>query len=103
MLENIVYLELLRRGYDVAIGKIDNLEIDFIAQKAEEKLYIQVTDDMSISSVTQRELAPLKKVKDNYPKFVLALNLGLETNYDGIKILNVIDWLVASKDSSVSN
>ena len=52
---------------------------------------------MSISSVTQRELAPLKKVKDNYPKFVLALNLGLETNYDGIKILNVIDWLVASK------
>ena len=97
VLENIVYLELLRRGYDVAIGKIDNLEIDFIAQKADEKLYIQVTDDMSISSVTQRELAPLKKVKDNYPKFVLALNLGLETNYDGIKILNVIDWLVASK------
>lgn len=103
VLENIVYLELLRRGYDVAIGKIDNLEIDFIAQKADEKLYIQVTDDMSISSVTQRELAPLKKVKDNYPKFVLALNLGLENNYDGIKILNVIDWLVASKDSSVSN
>ena len=103
VLENIVYLELLRRGYDVAIGKIDNLEIDFIAQKADEKLYIQVTDDMSISSVTQRELAPLKKVKDNYPKIVLALNLGLETNYDGIKILNVIDWLVASKDSSVSN
>lgn len=103
VLENIVYLELLRRGYDVAIGKIDNLEIDFIAQNADEKLYIQVTDDMSISSVTQRELAPLKKVKDNYPKIVLALNLGLETNYDGIKILNVIDWLVASKDSSVSN
>ena len=103
VLENIVYLELLRRGYDVAIGKIDNLEIDFIAQKADEKLYIQVTDDMSISSVTQRELAPLKKVKDNYPKFVLALNLGLENNYDGIKILNVIDWLVASKDSSVCN
>ena len=103
VLENIVYLELLRRGYDVAIGKIDNLEIDFIAQKADEKLYIQVTDDMSISSVTQRELAPLKKVKDNYPKIVLALNLGLETNYDGIKILNVIDWLVASKGSSVSN
>ena len=103
VLENIVYLELLRRGYDVAIGKIDNLEIDFIAQKADEKLYIQVTDDMSISSVTQRELAPLKKVKDNYPKIVLALNLGLETNYDGIKILNVIDWLVASKDSSVCN
>ena len=103
VLENIVYLELLRRGYDVSIGKIDNLEIDFIAQKSDEKLYIQVTDDMSISSVTQRELAPLKKVKDNYPKFVLALNLGLETNYDGIKILNVIDWLVASKDSSVSN
>ena len=97
MRENIVYLELLRRGYDVAIGKIDNLEIDFIAQKADEKLYIQVTDDMSISSVTQSVLAPLKKVKDNYPKFVLALNLGLETNYDGIKILNVIDWLVASK------
>ncbi|MCI7773560.1 MAG: ATP-binding protein, partial [Succinivibrio sp.] len=97
VLENIVYLELLRRGYDVSIGKIDNLEIDFIAQKSDEKLYIQVTDDMSISSVTQRELAPLKKVKDNYPKFVLALNLGLENNYDGIKILNVIDWLVASK------
>lgn len=74
VLENIVYLELLRRGYDVAIGKIDNLEIDFIAQKADEKLYIQVTDDMSISSVTQRELAPLKKVKDNYPKIVLALD-----------------------------
>ena len=86
--------ELLRRGYDVAIGKIDNAEIDFIASNAEEKLYIQVTESMNNEDVRRRELAPLQKVRDNYEKMILSLDPGLETSFDGIKSKNLIDWLL---------
>ncbi len=79
VLENIVYFELLRRGFDVAIGKIDNAEIDFIASNAEEKLYVQVTESMNSEEVRRRELAPLQKVRDNYEKMILSLDPGLET------------------------
>lgn len=95
VLENIVYFELLRRGYDVAIGKIDNSENDFIATKADEKIYVQVTESMTSEDVRRRELNPLQKVKDNYEKTVLSLDPGLETSYEGIKSLNLIDWLVS--------
>ena len=95
VLENIVYFELLRRGYDVAIGKIDNAEIDFIAANADEKIYIQVTESMTNEDVRKRELAPLQKVRDNYEKTVLSLDPGLETNYEGIRVINLIDWLLA--------
>ena len=93
-IENVVYLELLRRGYDVSIGKVDNLEVDFIATKTDEKLYIQVTESMESEEVRDRELTPLQKIKDNYEKIVLSLNTGLDTSYDGIKSINLIDWLI---------
>lgn len=93
-LENIVYFELMRRGYDVAIGKIDNAEVDFIATKADDKLYVQVTESMTSETVRNRELAPLMKIRDNYEKIVLSLDTGLESSFEGIKSLNVLDWLL---------
>lgn len=94
VLENVVYFELLRRGYDVAIGKIDNQEIDFIATTATDKVYIQVTESMQDENVRVRELAPLRKTRDNYEKVVLSLTPGIDDVYDGIKSLNLIDWLL---------
>ena len=93
-IENIVYFELLRRGYDVAIGKIGDQEIDFIATKADEKCYIQVTESMQSITTRQRELAPLQKIRDNHEKRVLSLEPGLDDNYDGIRSLNLIEWLL---------
>ena len=93
ILENIVYFELLRRGYDVAIGKIDNKEIDFIATKVNEKIYFQVTESMNNDAIRERELSPLMKVKDNYEKIVLCLD-ETEDIYEGIKVINLINWLL---------
>lgn len=93
-IENVVYFELLRRGYDVAIGKIDNQEVDFIATTAEGKCYIQVTESMQSEDVRKRELSPLLKIRDNYEKIVLSLQPGLDASYGGIKSLNLIDWLL---------
>lgn len=93
-LENVVYFELLRRGYDVSIGKVDNMEVDFIANKPDDKIYIQVTESMVEESVRKRELSPLQKINDNYEKIVLSLNTGMDSSYDGIKSINVIDWLL---------
>ena len=93
-IENVVYFELLRRGYDVAIGKVDNAEVDFVATKADDKLYVQVTESMSSEDVRRRELAPLQKINDNYEKIVLSLDPGLNASYDGIKSLNLINWLL---------
>lgn len=96
-IENVVYFELLRRGYDVAIGKVDQAEVDFIATRADDKLYIQVTESMTNEDTRSRELAPLQKIKDNYEKIVLSLDTGMDTSYDGIKSLNLIDWLIDQK------
>lgn len=93
-IENVVYFELLRRGYDVSIGKVDNSEVDFIAIKADEKIYIQVTESMTSEDVRQRELAPLMKINDNYEKIVLSMNPGMDSSYDGIKSINLIEWLI---------
>lgn len=93
-LENIVFFELLRRGYDVAIGKIGDAEIDFIASNSETKIYIQVTESMASEEVRRRELAPLIKIKDNYPKIVLSLEQGLDASYEGIESVNIINWLM---------
>ena len=95
-LENIVYLELLRRGYDVAIGKVDNSEVDFIASKAEDKIYVQVTESMRNEDVRKRELRPLQAIGDNYEKIVLTPDTGLNPSYDGIKSKDLIDWLIDS-------
>ena len=95
ILENIVYFELLRRGYDVAIGKIDNKEIDFIANNPKEKIYFQVTESLSNEDTRKRELDPLKKIKDNYEKIILSLD-ETEDVFDGIKVINLISWLLNS-------
>lgn len=95
-IENVVYFELLRRGYDVAIGKVDNSEVDFVATKMDDRLYVQVTESMVSEDTRRRELAPLQKISDNYEKIVLSLDPGLETSYEGIKSLNLIGWLVSS-------
>ena len=93
-LENVVYFELLRRGYDVAIGKIDDLEVDFIATNANEKTYIQVTESMQSEDVQKRELTPLRKIKDNYEKLVLSLHPGMTSSYEGIRSTSLIEWLL---------
>ncbi len=93
ILENIVYFELLRRGYDVAIGKIDNKEIDFIANNPKEKIYFQVTESLSNEDTRKRKLDPLKKIKDNYEKIILSLD-ETEDVFDGIKVINLISWLL---------
>ncbi len=93
-IENVVYLELLRRGYDVAIGKIGSAEVDFIATTANEKKYIQVTASMVSEEVRRRELAPLESIRDNYEKIVLSLEPGLDATYEGIQSLNLMDWLL---------
>ena len=93
-IENVVYFELLRRGYDVAIGKVGNAEVDFIASTANEKKYIQVTESMMSEDVRRRELAPLQNIRDNYDKIVLSLETGLDISYEGIKSENLMDWLL---------
>ena len=94
-IENVVYFELLRRGYDVSIGKVDNAEVDFIATKADDKIYVQVTESMTSEDVRKRELAPLQKISDNYEKIVLSMNPGMDTSYEGIKSINLIEWLIS--------
>ena len=94
-IENIVYFELLRRGYQVNIGKAGDFEIDFIAKKAGEYTYFQVTADLTAESTFQREVNPLEKINDNYEKIVLTLDQFSTGNYNGIKIINVIDWLLS--------
>ena len=94
ILENVVFLELKRRGYSVNIGKVADLEIDFIATKAEEKIYIQVAYLLATKETREREYRPLLLINDNYPKFVLSMDALLGSDYQGIRILNIIDFLL---------
>ncbi len=91
--ENVVYFELLRRGYKVSVGKYGNTEIDFVAERNGELEYIQVTADMTAKETFDREMAPLTAVKDNYRKRVLTLDKFTVGNYDGIEVKNVVEWL----------
>ena len=93
-LENIIYLELLRRGYEVNIGKIGAAEIDFIARKNDDVFYFQVTASMVEESTFEREMAPLRAIHDNYPKFVITLDKLTTGNYGGISVVNAVDWLL---------
>ena len=93
-LENIIYFELLRRGYSVNIGKVGVTEIDFVAKKNDEVHYYQVTASMTEESTFEREMAPLKNITDNYPKTVITLDRFTPGNYDGIQVVNAIDWLL---------
>lgn len=93
-LENTIYFELLRRGYRVNIGKTESSEIDFVVQKNNEIIYYQVTASMVDQTTFERELAPLRSIKDNYKKMVLTLDKFTQGNYDGIEVVNAIDWLL---------
>ena len=93
-IENIVYFELLRRGYDVAVGKVGNKEVDFIATNSDEKIYYQVTETMNSNETRERELAPLLMIRDNYEKVVLTMDKSYSNSYEGIKIINLTDWLL---------
>ena len=90
-LENIVYFELLRRGFDVSIGKIGNLEVDFIDKKANEKFYIQILETMENESVREREVKPLQKIQNNYKKIVISLDKVIDDEFDGIESIDVIE------------
>lgn len=93
-LENIIFFELLRRGYSVNIGKVGTTEIDFVARKNEEVLYYQVTASMVEESTFEREMAPLRNINDNYPKTIITLDRFTLGNYEGILVVNAIDWLL---------
>ena len=95
ILENVVYLELLRRDYRVYVGKVGDTEVDFVAEKPSEKIYIQVTETMLAESVMERELRPLRAIRDNHEKIVLSMDKSYITSYDGIKTLNIIDFLLS--------
>ena len=97
MLENIVYLELLRRGYDVCVGKLDGYEIDFIAARQDEKIYVQVAKEIKDEGTREREYGRLLEIGDNYPKFVLLDDDYAGGNYMGIKTIHIADFLL-SKD-----
>ena len=94
ILENIVYLELLRRGYKVYVGKVDDLEIDFVAENRDGIKYYQVALTTRDEHTLQRELKSLQKTGDHYPKTILTLDMDLEADYDGIRKINVVDWLL---------
>ncbi|MFA6834357.1 MAG: ATP-binding protein [Bacteroidaceae bacterium] len=98
ILENIVFLELVRRDYRVYIGKVGETEIDFVAEKPNEKIYIQVSESLATKETLERELRPLKLIKDNYEKIILSMDRSFVTSYDGIKTINLIDWLVCKSN-----
>ena len=96
VLENVVYLELRRRGFNVYVGQLDgDLEIDFVCVKGDETIYYQVSATTLDESTLERELKPFARVKDNFPKYLLTLDtIQREVNYDGIQKMNLIDWLL---------
>lgn len=95
IIENIVFLELLRRDYRVYVGKVGETEVDFVAEKPNDKVYIQVTESMQSPDTRERELRPLRMIPDNYEKIVLSMDRSFINSYDGIKSLNLIDWLLS--------
>ena len=95
VLENIVYLELLRRDFRVYVGKVGETEVDFVAEKPARKLYVQVTETMMDETVRERELRPLKSIRDNYEKIVLSMDRTYITDHEGILYQNIVDFLLS--------
>lgn len=98
ILENVVYLELLRRGYDVYVGKVDEFEVDFVAQNNRGTAYFQVALTVRDEKTLERELRPLLSIRDHYPKVILTLDEDPEVQYDGIRRINARDWLLGLTD-----
>ncbi|CCZ23391.1 predicted ATPase (AAA+ superfamily) [Coprobacillus sp. CAG:235] len=98
ILENVVYLELLRRGYDVYVGKIDNYEVNFVAQSHKGTIYYQVALIVRDEKTLQRELRPLQAIRDHYPKVILTMDEDSKIQYDGIRRINARDWLLGLTD-----
>ena len=95
ILENIVYLELIRRKNNVYVGQFDNKEIDFVTINSGEIEYYQVSLTVLDENTLKRELEPLKKVKDSYPKYLITMDeVLMNTNFDGIKVVNALEWLL---------
>ncbi len=94
ILENIVYLELLRRGYKVYVGKVDDLEIDFVAENRDGLKYYQVALTVREPKVLERKLKSLQKTNDHYPKYLITFDMDMEADYEGIRKINVVDWLL---------
>ena len=98
ILENVIYLELLRRGYDVYVGKIDTFEVDFVAQNRKGTAYFQVALTARDEKTLERELRPLQAIRDHYPKVLLTMDEDPEAQYEGIRRLNARDWLLGLTD-----
>ena len=94
LLENVVYFELLRRRCQIRVGKYDNLEVDFVVNDDGETKYYQVSKDVSIVETFEREISPLRNIKDNYDKYLIVLEDGIAGDLNGIKLENVTKWLV---------
>jgi predicted AAA+ superfamily ATPase len=94
ILENIIYLELIRRGYEVYVGKIGELEVDFVAISPTQTVYYQVAASVRDEETLKRELTPLQKIKDHYPKYLLTLDDDPDADYDGIVRTNALNWLL---------
>lgn len=98
ILENVVYLELLRRGYDVYVGKVDDLEVDFVAMDQKRITYYQVAASVRDENTLKRELASLQKISDHYQKVILTLDEDPEADYDGIRRINALEWLMGTAE-----
>ncbi|MCM1057959.1 MAG: ATP-binding protein [Firmicutes bacterium] len=98
ILENVIYLELLRRGYEVYVGKVGEFEVDFVVMDGKRTVYYQVAASVRDEKTLKRELTPLQKITNHYPKFILTLDEDPEADYEGIRRINALDWLLGSID-----